>query len=81
MLVIAWMTRAALDEPQRWLTGLVPLAESVVLGVLVWRRSGWEPRKARVTLLLSITLAFFNVALPMLLLGGRRKAWSSSCGR
>ncbi|HMH52761.1 MAG TPA: DUF2339 domain-containing protein, partial [Candidatus Acidoferrum sp.] len=77
MLVIAWMTRAALDPPDRWWTGLVPLAESVVLGVLLWRALGWEPRKARVTLLLSLTLAFFNVALPMLLLGGRPvgKAW------
>jgi uncharacterized membrane protein len=68
MLVIAWMTRAALDAPYRWWTGLVPLAESVVLAVLLWRALGWEPRrKARVTLLLSLTLAFFNVALPMLL--------------
>jgi len=70
MLVIAWMTRAAVDAPDRWLTGLVPLAESMVLAVLLWRALGWEPREARVTLLLSLTLAFFNVALPMLLPAG-----------
>ena len=78
MLIIAGMTRAALDAPQRWWTGLVPLAESVVLAVLLGRALGWEQgRKARVTLLLSLTLAFFNVALPMLLLGGRpvAKGW------
>jgi hypothetical protein len=76
MLVIAWMTHAALDEPHRWWAGLVPLAESVVLGVLLWRALGWEPRKSRVTLLLSLTLVFFNVALPMLLLWGAvGKAW------
>jgi hypothetical protein len=78
MLIIAWMTRAALDAPHRWWTGVVPLAESVVLAVLLGRALGWEQgRKARVTLLLSLTLAFFNVALPMLLLGGRpvAKGW------
>jgi len=68
MLVIAWMTRAALGAPYAWWTGLVPLAESGVLAVLLWRAAGWEPgRTARVALLLSLTLAFFNVALPMLL--------------
>ena len=71
MLVLAWITRGGLDAPDRWWVGLVPLAESVVLAVLLWRAVGWEQgRKARVTLLLSLTLAFFNVALPMLLPSG-----------
>ncbi len=70
MLVIAWMTRAALDAPHRWWPGLVPLAESGVLAVLLWRAARWEAgRRARVALLLSLTLAFFNVAAAMLLPG------------
>jgi predicted membrane protein DUF2339 len=71
MLVIAVMTRAALAAPYRWWTGLVPLAESVVAAVVLWRAFGWEPRKSRVTLLVSLALALFNVALPMLLREGR----------
>jgi len=70
MLVIAWMTGAALDALHRWWAGLVPLAESGILAVLLWRAARWEPgRPARVTLLLSLTLAFFNAALAMLLPG------------
>lgn len=71
MLVLAGMTRAALPAPYRWWTGLVPLAESVIAAVVLWRTLGWEPRKPRVTLLVSLALALFNVALPMLLLEAR----------
>ena len=67
MLVIAWMTRADVDPQHRWWIGLVPLAEGVVMAVLLWRALRFEPREPRITLLASLTLAFFNVALPMLL--------------
>ena len=67
MLVIAWMTRSAVDAHHRWLIGLVPLAEAVVMAVLLWRALEFEPREPRITLLASVTLAFFNLALPMLL--------------
>jgi hypothetical protein len=68
MLVLAWTPRAALDAPHRWWAGLVPLAESGVLAVLLWHAARWEAgREARIALLLSLTLAFFNVALAMLL--------------
>jgi len=71
MLGLVWITRGGLDVSDRGWTGLVPLAESVVLAVLLGRALGWEQgRKPRVTLLLSLTLAFFNVALPMLLSAG-----------
>jgi uncharacterized membrane protein len=67
MFVIAWMTRADVDAQHRWLIGLVPLAEGVVMAVLLWRALTFDPREPRITLLASLTLAFFNVALPMLL--------------
>ena len=67
MLVIAWMTRADVDPQHRWLIGLVPLAEAVVMAVLLWRALELEPREPRITLLASVTLAFFNIAVPMLL--------------
>jgi len=67
MFVIAWMTRADVDAQHRWLIGLVPLGEGVVMAVLLWRALTFEPREPRITLLASLTLAFFNVALPMLL--------------
>ncbi|MDO8476693.1 MAG: DUF2339 domain-containing protein [Candidatus Rokubacteria bacterium] len=67
MFVIAWMTRSAVDAQHRWLIGLVPLAEGVVMAVLLWRALKFDPREPRITLLASLTLACFNVALPMLL--------------
>ncbi|MDP2702529.1 MAG: DUF2339 domain-containing protein, partial [Candidatus Rokubacteria bacterium] len=67
MFVIAWMTRSGVDAQHRWLIGLVPLAEGVVMAVLLWRALKFDPREPRITLLASLTLAFFNVALPMLL--------------
>ena len=67
MFVIAWTTRSVVDAQHRWLIGLVPLAEGVVMAVLLWRALKFDPREPRVTLLASLTLAFFNVALPMLL--------------
>ena len=67
MFVIAWMTLSAVDAQHRWLVGLVPLAEAVVMAVLLWRALDLEPREPRVTLLASVTLAFFNLALPMVL--------------
>lgn len=70
MLVIAWMTRSAVDAQDRWLIGLVPLAEGVVMAVLLWRALKFDPREPRITLLASLTLAFVNVALPMLLPAG-----------
>lgn len=70
IFVIAWMTRSAVDAQHRWLIGLVPLEESVVMAVLLWRALRFEPREPRITLLSSVTLAFFNVALPMLLPAG-----------
>jgi uncharacterized membrane protein len=71
VLVIAWMTRADVDAQHRFLIGLVPLAESVIMAVLLWRALSFEPRERRITLLASLTLAFFNVALAMLL----REGW------
>ncbi len=70
VFVIAWMTRAEVDAQHRWLIGLVPLAEGVLMAVLLWRSLTIDPREPRVTLLASLTLAFFNVALPMLLPAG-----------
>ena len=67
IFVIAWMTRTDVDAQHRWLIGLVPLAEGVVMAVLLWRALTFDPREPRITLLASLTLAFFNVALPMLL--------------
>jgi predicted membrane protein DUF2339 len=69
MLVVAWTARSAFD-PGRRMMGLVPLAEGVVLAVLLWRALGLEPREPRVTLLLSAALAFLNAALAMLLGAG-----------
>ncbi len=78
LLAGAWMTWAALDAPYRWRVGLVPLAESVVMAVLLWRALGWEAaRKARLALLASLTLVFLNVALRLLLPDGwRDMLWS-----
>src|SRR5262249_57549785 len=60
MLVIAWMTQAALEAPHRWLAGLVPLAESGVLAALLLRAARCAiGRPAHVGLLLSLTLALF----------------------
>jgi hypothetical protein len=70
MFVIAWMTRADIDAQHRWLIGLVPLAEGAVMAVLLWRAVTFDPREPRITLLASLTLALFNVALPMLLPAG-----------
>lgn len=67
IFVIAWMARADVDAPHRWVVGLVPLAESVVMAVLMWRALAFDPREPRIALLASLTLAFFNAALPMLL--------------
>ena len=74
MFVIAWMTRSAVDAQHRWLVGLVPLGEAVVMVVLLWRALKCEPREPRITLLAAVTLAFFNVAIPMLLAEGWRVA-------
>jgi len=70
MFVIAWMTRSAVDAQHRWLIGLVPLAQGVVMAILLWRALTFDPREPRITLLASLTLAFFNVALAMLLPAG-----------
>lgn len=70
LFVIAWMTRAAVDAEHRWVMGLVPLGESLVMAALLWRALGHAPHEPRVTLLVSATLAFFNVALAMLLPAG-----------
>ena len=70
VFVIAWMTRADVEAQHRWLIGLVPLAEGVLMAVLLWRAVRFEPREPRITLVASLTLAFFNVALPMLLPAG-----------
>lgn len=70
MFAVAWTARPAVDAQLVSLIGLVPLAESVVMAVLLWRALGLEPREPRVTLLISVTLAFFNAALPLLLPDG-----------
>jgi uncharacterized membrane protein len=59
------------DAQHRWLISLVPLTESAVMAVLLWRARTFDPREPRITLLASLTLAFFNVALAMLL----REGW------
>jgi hypothetical protein len=70
MFAVAWTARHAVDAHHLWLLGLVPLTESVIMAVLLWRTRGLEPPEPRTTLLISVTLAFFNVALAMLLPDG-----------
>ncbi|MEK6374943.1 MAG: DUF2339 domain-containing protein [Acidobacteriota bacterium] len=57
LLVVAWPEYA----------GIVALIEAALMAVLLWLALRLEPREPRVTLLATLALAFFNVALPLLL--------------
>jgi hypothetical protein len=70
LFICAWLARGDLDDAHRWLAGLVPLGEALVMLALLGFALRIEPREPRVTLLASLTLAFFNVALPLLLWKG-----------
>ena len=51
------------------------------MAVLLWRALELEPREPRVTLLAAVTLALFNVALPMVLPEGWLVAlWACEVG-
>ena len=70
LFICAWLASGDLDDGHRWLVGLVPLAEALVMLVLLAFVLRIEPREPRVTILASLTLAFFNAALPLLLSKG-----------
>lgn len=58
VFVIAWPAPKA---------GWIVLAEAALMGVLLWRVLKLDPREPRLTLMVTLTLAFFNVAVAMLL--------------
>jgi len=66
LFICAWLASGDLDDGHRWLAGLVPLAEALVMLLLLRLVLRVEPREPRVTILASLTLAFFNAALPLL---------------
>jgi hypothetical protein len=70
LFICAWLASGELDDGHRWLVGLVPLAEALVMLVLLAHVLRIEPREPRVTFLASLALAFFNAALPLLLSKG-----------
>lgn len=64
-LLAVW---AALDDtPLRPYIGVVPLLQSIVFAILLWRTATIEPPEPRFTLLAATTLAFFSAAVPLLL--------------
>jgi hypothetical protein len=66
----AWGVRGDVDPSYRWAVGLVPLAEALVMFVLLRRVWTLEPRQPRLAIVASTGLALLNAALPMLLPSG-----------
>lgn len=58
VFIIAWPAPKA---------GWIVLAEAALMGVLLWRVLKLDPREPRLTLMVTLTLAFFNVAVAILL--------------
>src|SRR5262249_19565165 len=59
MLAVAWTARPAVDPWHRWMLALVPLAQSAVMAVLLWRALRGEAPQPRRTALLPAAPALF----------------------